>query len=399
MRHAEDIKKLIKNTKIRTNPQVNKAVLNSLLNRLDKAESVHLDAKQPNVWRIIMKSSFTKLTAAAAIIVVVGLAVTLLDKSNTAAYALEQSIKTYHSVQTIIVRVYEGRENIDNNKFSDCWIKYDDDGRLSGFRMDVAKSADGAKSVVWSRGVAKCWMPAKNTLMIAKGEKMATDLEEFATENDPKQILQRIYDSQKNEEITLKTNEPQQNGGPIVLEVIHNLDKTLTKLFIDVQTKLPTQVEKYRFTGNEYELEIKFEFSGYNQPIDESVFELGEVPSDAVIIDSASQLCGLPQGDLPDNEIAVKVMREFFEASISQDYERVKKLLGGKPGDTLEMMYGGKILRVLSIGQPEPDEKFKHLIRVQSRVEIENKGGNWITNIKLIARRLNGQPDRWIVDW
>ena len=75
MRRAEDIKRMIKKTKIRTNPEVNEAVLNGLLNRLDKAESVRINAKQPNVWSIIMKSPITKLATAAVVIIacVIGL--------------------------------------------------------------------------------------------------------------------------------------------------------------------------------------------------------------------------------------------------------------------------------------------------------------------------------------
>ena len=69
MRSADNIKKLIKNTKIKTNPEVNKAILNDLLNRLDKAESVQMDAKQPNIWRIIMQSPIPRVVTAIAAII------------------------------------------------------------------------------------------------------------------------------------------------------------------------------------------------------------------------------------------------------------------------------------------------------------------------------------------
>lgn len=71
MRSAETIKKLIKNTKIKTNPEVNKAVLDGLLDRMDRAEGVSLNASQQNTWSIIMKSKITKLATAAVIIIVV----------------------------------------------------------------------------------------------------------------------------------------------------------------------------------------------------------------------------------------------------------------------------------------------------------------------------------------
>jgi hypothetical protein len=74
MRPTENIKRLIENAKIKTNPQVNEAVLKDLLTEMDKSERMRSTAPQPNVWRTIMKSKLTKF-AAAEIISVESLAV------------------------------------------------------------------------------------------------------------------------------------------------------------------------------------------------------------------------------------------------------------------------------------------------------------------------------------
>jgi len=71
MRPAENIKKLIKNAPIKTNPAVNEAVLKDLLNELNKSEKKPSAALQPNIWKIIMKSRITQLTTAAVIIIAV----------------------------------------------------------------------------------------------------------------------------------------------------------------------------------------------------------------------------------------------------------------------------------------------------------------------------------------
>jgi len=71
MRPAENIKKLIKNAPIKTNPAVNEAVLKDLLNELDKSEKKPSATLQPNIWKIIMKSRITQLTTAAVIIIAV----------------------------------------------------------------------------------------------------------------------------------------------------------------------------------------------------------------------------------------------------------------------------------------------------------------------------------------
>jgi hypothetical protein len=349
------------------------------------------------MWRTIMKSRITKLAVAAILVITAVLSISVFDKSISTVYAIEQSIEAYHSVRTIQVRAYTGRDSIENAEFSDCWIKYDDAGMLSSFRMEVEKSADGPKSIVWNQGVAEGWMPAKNTLIIGRGDQMAAELEKFAAENDPKQTLQRLYDSQENEGVEFTISEPTQDGDPIALEVINTIDKYRVEYLIDVDTKLLTQLSRYHLGEQEDEFEIRFDFYAYNQPIDPSVFEFNEIPDDALIIDRASSLVGLGKGDLTDNEIAVVVVRECLEASIAQDYGKVKRLLGGMPGDSIEMMFGGRILRIISIGQPELHERFKHILYVPCKMEVENERGNWIANIKPIAQRLEDPPDRWIV--
>ena len=68
MRPTKNIKRLIKNTGVKTNPEVNEAVLKNLLNELDKSESIRSATKQLNTGRIIKQSLAMKLAAAVVII-------------------------------------------------------------------------------------------------------------------------------------------------------------------------------------------------------------------------------------------------------------------------------------------------------------------------------------------
>ena len=70
MRPADNIKDLIKQTKIKTNPKVNKAVLEELLDLMDNADSKQTSTHQQNIWRTIMENRKTKLAAAVIIIIV-----------------------------------------------------------------------------------------------------------------------------------------------------------------------------------------------------------------------------------------------------------------------------------------------------------------------------------------
>ena len=78
MRPTENIEKLIKNIKIDTNAEMDKAVLDDVLKALDKSKKQKSANLQPSIWRIIVKSRITRLATA----VVVVLAVCWLTVSN-----------------------------------------------------------------------------------------------------------------------------------------------------------------------------------------------------------------------------------------------------------------------------------------------------------------------------
>jgi hypothetical protein len=66
MRSSDDIKKQLKHTRIRTNPEVDEAVLNDLYGRLDGTEGV-----RENTWTVIVHHKMTKFAVAAVIVVAV----------------------------------------------------------------------------------------------------------------------------------------------------------------------------------------------------------------------------------------------------------------------------------------------------------------------------------------
>ncbi len=87
MRPAENIEKLIKNTKIDTNSKVDEAVLNDTIKVFEKAKNKKSASHQPNIWRIIMKNRITKLATAAAIIVAALIGIHLLSSVSGTSVA------------------------------------------------------------------------------------------------------------------------------------------------------------------------------------------------------------------------------------------------------------------------------------------------------------------------
>ena len=90
MRPADDIERLIKKMNAIPSAEMDKRALNDIFEAQETAKKTISASLQPNIWRIIMKRPITKLATAAAIIIVVVISVTFLDKTVTPAWAIEQ---------------------------------------------------------------------------------------------------------------------------------------------------------------------------------------------------------------------------------------------------------------------------------------------------------------------
>ena len=87
MRPRENIEKFIKDAPIHSNPEVNQAVLKDLLKQIDNAETQKPAVTLPNLRRTIMKSTITKLAAAAAIMTAVVLGLNIMGGPDMATVA------------------------------------------------------------------------------------------------------------------------------------------------------------------------------------------------------------------------------------------------------------------------------------------------------------------------
>jgi len=81
MKPADRIKKLINKSDVRTTSETDKRILGGALEHLEKLKHKKSAPIQPNIWRTIMKSRITKLTAAAVIIIAILIGVHYLGGS------------------------------------------------------------------------------------------------------------------------------------------------------------------------------------------------------------------------------------------------------------------------------------------------------------------------------
>jgi tetratricopeptide (TPR) repeat protein len=86
--------------------------------------------QQPlQIWRFIMKNRMTKLATAAVIIVAVALSVTILDRTSTPAWALEQTINALGNTKTLVINVVANSDDGSESMPFKFWFRLSEDNK------------------------------------------------------------------------------------------------------------------------------------------------------------------------------------------------------------------------------------------------------------------------------
>ena len=317
MRPKKDIKILFQKVVADTNPRMDRFVLKDVLQTFNKSFDNKSTSYHPIIWRTIMKSPITKLTATAVIIITVVFLITFFEKATAPAYALEQTIEANHSIKTVQLRKFEKGQSIENNEFSDYWLKYDNAGKLSNLRCNE-HGKDGVKFTVWNEGIKKTWIPQDNVVIVERlNSNTAKEWEDFAKEFDYELLLQWLNDQIKEKkEIELKIDAPAEDSDFIYVEATHSGYKERIELVVDRKTKLIKKFSKYHLREQGDELGEQIEFLAYNQLIDPSMFELKKIPDNAKVIDKVEGgtiVPGLRVGDYTFGMSKDEVLSKFGE--------------------------------------------------------------------------------------
>jgi len=367
-----------------------------------RADREYLVPKRPlDIRRIIMKSKITKLATAAIIILAVTLSINLLDKSVTSAYAIEQTIEACHSVRYLHIQSSVSPDQEPGK----TWVEFDEEKKKKNARIDLpewAGGGDGPKLIIWKENKAQLWMKKKKNLVTIKDKTVAAQMVKMAEQLDPKLAVERLQRRKEQEKIKLEIKEPKDKAELIVVTAtsIVEDDSPFKRavLFVDQATKLVISVELYCLQGEQYQKVITLKYYDYNQPIDPKMFTMDDVPDDVMRVDQTTQEIGLVQGDLSDKAIAVKVVRQFYEALIAKDYAKAGRLFEGIPAEKIQEMFGDmNVVQIISISEPIP-HPYPGVggFQVHCEIEIEKNG------VKSIlkpygpgVRPVHGQPDRW----
>ena len=330
-----------------------------------------------------------------------GLLITFWD--NSVAYAIEQTIEANHTVRYIHIK--DLKDGKDEPK--EFWVECDQFGQVKNVRMhlpECSSPVDGAKVIVWKENKVQVYFKRKNLLFIATDKTVADRMLKLVEECDPRLAVERLYEQEQQSKIKIEIEEPSNKAEPIIVTATH-LPESPTPdqravLSVDQATRLVIAIELYQLKDGKYQHLGLMEFCEYNQPIDAKMFTLDGVPDDVMRIDQTTQKIGLAQGDLSDEEIAVKIVQQFFKALIAEDYDKAGKLMEGIPAERMQQGFGHiKFLRIVSIGPvaPHPIPETKGLV-VPCTVEIEKDGqtSEWKLD-RLGIRQVFNQPGRWTI--
>jgi len=410
MKFPENLEKFLKKfymseqASLKSDSEKNKQVVEDALSAYRRTLNRRPVIVKQNAWGIIMKSPVTKLAVAAVIIITAVFLITFFDNAASPAYALEQTIEANHTIKTVHLRMFKGGQSVKNNEPTYYWLKYDDTGKLSNFRCNE-NDKDGIRLIVWNKGISKTWIPENNVVIVNNLNNTDERWENFAEEFDPKLVLQRLYDLAKEEEaIELKIDGPAEDSDYIYVKAAHSGYKKGLELVVDRKTKLIKKYSEFRLREHGDEPGMRIEFLAYNQPIDPSIFELNGIPDNVKVINQKviNQLVGLEQGNLTNEEIAATVVRETLEATIAKDYDKVSRLMEGYPGDVIEKFiekeFEARLIRVISVGQPETRDSGELCIYVPCEIEVENEErGIWILNIIATAKVISYEDNLWVM--
>jgi hypothetical protein len=397
MKPADKIKKLINESDVTTSSEADKRILANTLEHLKKLKQKNLAATQPDIWRTIMKSPIIKLTAAAVIIIAIVISVTILDKSVTPAYAIEQTIEANRGLWFIHLKCEPSKYG----SVDEIWAQFDDNRQLTHLRMNFPDTADGPKDVVWHEGKAQVWLKAKKRITVLREKDMLAKSKMYYESFDPKRIVEELYQAQGNENVQIEIQEPSAEGAPITITMTKKGSPNVRAVFeVDPETKLLQQEERYKLEDGEYKFLGRTRYLDYNNPADSEIFVL-KPPADLIGRDQTTGEVGLAQGALSDEESAVKLVRQFVEAAIAQDYTKASKLIANVPaGWVAEQPYQGEqVVRLISLGKPEHNAETGS-VSVSCQVEVEKDGQTSVQSIVFRVQKVQGRSGPWkIIDF
>ncbi|MHC5016035.1 MAG: LolA family protein [Planctomycetota bacterium] len=358
MSPEHDPQRLVSGLRFTTSAATDERILANAAAAQQAVRDVSADRAEPGAWRTTVAGRWPALATAAAVILVAGLAIAFLERSTAAAYALEQTLEANRELRSFHARSESNTEH--GWESTEIWMQMDEEGNLLRLRMELSHADGGPKVVVWAQNKARVWFKERNLAVVVSEPQMPAYLQDLLAQVDPNVTMEYLHKARAAGRIDVRTIEPDRADSPVQLVATFPDNPNWKDVYlIDPETKLVQKEESFSFQDDEYHLQRRTEYLEYNRPLAGDVFEL-DLPADVAVIDQTVQEIGLARGELTDEQVAVQIARQLFEALIDRDYARAGQLAEGLPADRVpqfmrELFGVDEFLRVVSIGQATRD--------------------------------------------
>jgi len=226
----------------------------------------------PNIWRMIMNSKITKLATVAVVILAVVLSVSLLDRSATPAYAIEQTIQAMRSVSS--VRAY--CTDWDGSK-GEVWVQIDPEtGQEEYYYSDI-----GNLLIVATPQKTFYYHKDKNLVRIRSEHVLAAEVRFSRLFEDLPDLIRRLdgkLDYKSEFDRDLQKEVIKVHG---YIPAQKDFGEKEFIINVDPKTKLPINTETIKAApGQGVKSVDRFE---YNMPIPKGLFDF-EIPEGAEVV-------------------------------------------------------------------------------------------------------------------
>lgn len=340
---SDNIHKLIKKLNVEAGANLDDRVHGDISKALAESKQTQPALTQPNIWRIIMKNPMTKVATAAAVILIAVLGITVLDKSATPAYAVEQTIEAMKDIVTVhfFATDWSGRT-------LETWIKVNPDTGENDYHY--IDEPERPQISISSPDITYFYHPDKNLVRIVEGQALRSDIRFGRFIED---ILDRVIEPENGKIQIDKTYDEDTARELIILHA--ESPQYEMEAVIDPETKLPIRIDFLRCEVSGQIVKSIDEIY-YNQPLPDGLFDF-EIPEGAKVIEESDILtilndpdCGISADGLTRKEARIKLISQFWDHVLNRDWEAAHRLLPVASQRRLENVMGEVV--ELSTGEP-----------------------------------------------
>ena len=410
MRYKNNVEEVIKKKlNFTAGAGLHDRILDDVLKAQEKSQKTISAATKPRTRRIIMKSSITKLAAAAVIIIAIGFAVHFMNKSMPTASAeevLAMATKAVSNLRSVYIKA-EIR-TIPNDNFELIRLNYD------FVTNEMWKQFDGTPQGKWriEKPGRVVVMDGTSSLLLIRPNHAAKGgiNTGFVGWLKPLLDVDKVLDSEiklaqkQGSELVLTHQKGLDGRDKLLVSVEASAQGDFTNDWLknksisasdnlriytfDAETKLLETLEVYVHTAGEDVLVLQITDIEYNLDIDPALFSL-ELPVDVIWYGQPNELADNEKYEQMGPKEAAQA---FFEACADENWDEVLKFWPASAVDQKLKDYLGGI-EIVSIGEPFKSGNYGGWF-----VPYEIKFKNGATKKMNLAVRNDNPAQRYVVD-